>query len=242
MSSLYEPPSNHQVVHGRMKDSYTSMYQTLLSIIQAVALADLATSVAASYRQLTLLHWLMILITFVIVIVVFQVYWIQSAVWGWIPDIRDAAMPFIFGALELFLNHTIFLSMSLWFLGLAGIAGLGALGTVHLVWRASGEIENAELLNILKGYHQLFLLYYSGAAIISLLFAYICFMANFQASNGVQGTRGMLALSLILLIATSLIASSLLSNRYWHKALAYSRTGNSTRQRKKKRASVAKNE
>jgi len=80
----------------------------------------------------------------------------------------------------------------------------------------------------------LFLLYYSGAAIISLLFAYICFMANFQASNGVQGTRGLLALGLILLIAISLIASSLLSNRYWHKALAYARTGNTTRQKKER--------
>jgi len=96
-----------------MKDSFTSMYQTLLSIIQGVALADLATSVAVRYQQLTLLHWLMILTTFDILIVVFQVYWIQSAVWGWIPDIRDAAMPFVFGALELFLNHTIFLSMGL---------------------------------------------------------------------------------------------------------------------------------
>ena len=113
MRSLYEPAANHRVVHGRMKDSFTSMYQTLLSIIQGVALADLATSVAVRYQQLTLLHWLMILTTFDILIVVFQVYWIQSAVWGWIPDIRDAAMPFVFGALELFLNHTIFLSMGL---------------------------------------------------------------------------------------------------------------------------------
>jgi hypothetical protein len=80
MRSLYEPVANHRVVHGRMKASFTSMYQTLLSIIQGVALADLATSVAVRYQHLTLLHWLMILITFDILIVVFQVYWIQSAV------------------------------------------------------------------------------------------------------------------------------------------------------------------
>jgi len=149
MGTLYEPAANHRVVHGRMKDAFTSMYQTLLSIIQGVALADLATSVAARYQQLTLLHWLMILTTFDILIVVFQVYWIQSAVWGWIPDVRDAAIPFVSGALELFLNQTIFLNMGLWCLGLAGIAGMGALGTVHMVWRARGEIENTELLNLL---------------------------------------------------------------------------------------------
>ena len=242
MRSLYEPTANHRVVHGRMKNSFTSMYQTLLSIIQGVALADLATSVAARYQQLTLMHWLMILITFDILIVVFQVYWIQSAVWGWIPDVRDAAIPFVSGALELFLNHTIFLNMSLWFLGLAGIAGLGSLGTVHMVWRARGEIENTELLNLLKDHHQLFLLYYTGAAAVSLLFAYICFKANLQASYGVQGMQGMLALGLVLLIAIILLISSLISNRYWRKAVSYARTGNITRQKKKKRVSVAKNE
>ena len=233
MRPLYESAANHRVVHGRMKDSFTSMYQTLLSIIQGVALADLATSVAARYQQLTLLHWLMILTTFVILIVVFQVYWIQSTVWGWIPDIRDAAIPFVFGALELFLNHSIFLSMGLWFLGLTGIAGLGALGAVHMVWRARGEIENAELLNMLKGYHWLFLLYYTGEAVISLLFAYICFMANLQADARVEGMRGLMALGLVLLIVVILIATSLLSNRYWHKAVVYARTGNITRQKRK---------
>jgi hypothetical protein len=218
------------------------MYQTLLSIIQGVALADLATSVAARYQQLTLLHWLMILTTFDLLIVVFQVFWIQSAVWGWIPDVRDAAIPFVFGALELFLNHTIFLNLGLWFLGLAWIAGLGAFGTMHMVWRARGEIENTELLILLKSHHQLFLLYYTGAAVVSLLFAYICFMANLQANNGVQGIRGLLALGLVLLIAIGLVCSSLISNRYWRKALIYARSGNITQQKKKKRAIDAKNE
>lgn len=240
MRSLYEPAANHHLVHGRMKNSYTSMYQTILSIIQGVALADLATSVAARYQQLTLLHWLMILTTFVILIVVFQVYWIQSTVWGWIPDIRDAAIPFVFGALELFLNHAIFLSMGLWFAGLTGLAGLGALGTVHMVWRAHEESENEELLNMLRGHHLLFLLYFSGAAAISLLFAYICFMADLQADNGVQGMRGLLALGLVLLIAGILVISSLLSNSYWRRAIAYARTGNITRHKKKKSAPVAK--
>ena len=145
------PVKHHKVVHGRMKDSFTSMYQTILSIIQGVALADLATVVVAKYPQFTIVHWLMVLTTFFLLIVVFNVYSIQSAVWDWIPDIRDESIPFVFGALELFLNHTISLSMSLWFLGLAGISTLGALGTVHMVWRAHEENENEELLGLAQG-------------------------------------------------------------------------------------------
>src|ERR1700693_5664665 len=128
-----EPIKHHKVVHGRMKDSFTSMYQTILSIIQGVALADLAMFVVAKYPQFTVVHWLMVLTTFFMLIVIYSVYSIQAAVWDWIPDIRDASLPFVFGAFELFAIHAIALSMSLGFLGLAGISVLGAVGTVHLV-------------------------------------------------------------------------------------------------------------
>ena len=229
MRALYEPTDkpikHHKVVHGRMKDSFTSMYQTILSIIQGVALADLAAFVAAKYPQFSVVQWLMVLTTFCLFIVVFNVYSIQNAVWGWIPDVRDASLPFVFGALELFVNHTIAQSMSLWFIGLAGISALSAVGTVHLVWRAHEESENEELLGLLKDHHRLFLLYYVGAAALALLFAYICYAADLQASDGVQGMRGMLTFGLVLLIALSLDGSALVSNRYWRKAVTYARTG-----------------
>jgi len=220
-----EPIKHHQVVHGRMKDSFTSMYQTILSIIQGVALADLAMFVVAKYPQFTVVHWLMVLTTFFMFIVVFNVYSIQSAVWDWIPDIRDESIPFVFGALELFVNHAIALSTSLWFLGLAGISALGAVGTVHLMWRAHEESENTELLGLLRPHHRLFILNYIGGAALALLFAYICYVGNLQASDGVQGMRGLLTLGLVLLIAVSLDGSALVSNRYWRKAVMYARTG-----------------
>ncbi|HEX6480942.1 MAG TPA: hypothetical protein VF043_19040 [Ktedonobacteraceae bacterium] len=201
------------------------MYQTILSIIQGVALADLAGLVAAKYPQFTVVHWLMVLTTFFMLIIVYSVYSIQAAVWDWIPDIRDASIPFVFGAFELFVNHAIVLSMSLWFLGLAGISALGAVGTVHMVWRAHGESENEELLGLLRPHHRLFLLNYIGGAAIALLFACLCNTENLQASNGLQGMQGILAFGLVLLIALSLDGSALVSNMYWHKAVIYARTG-----------------
>jgi hypothetical protein len=229
MRALHEPTAEplkqHQVVHGRMKDSFMSMYQTILSIIQGVALADLAALVAAQYPQFTIVHWLMVLTTFFLHIVVYSVYSIQAVVWDWIPDIRDASLPFVFGALELFVTHAIALSMSLWFFGLAGISALGAVGSVHLVWRAQEESENEELLGLLRPHHRLFILNYSGGAALALLCAYICYIGNLQASDGLQGMPGKLTLGLVLLIAVSLDGSALVSNRYWRKAVLYARTG-----------------
>jgi hypothetical protein len=235
-----KPVKYHKVVHGRMKDSFTSMYQTILSIIQGVALADLATSVIAKYSQFTIVHWLMVLTTFFLIIVIFNVYSIQSAVWDWIPDIRDESIPFIFGAIELFLNHMISLSMSLWFLGLAGISALGAVGTIHMVWRASEESENAELLRLLKDHHSLFVLYYVVAAAIALLFAYVCYAMNLQASNEVQGMRGLLTVGLVLLIAIGLDGSAYVSNSYWRKAVIYARTGRVPNVHREKKHSFTK--
>ena len=117
------------------------------------------------------------------------------------------------------------MSMSLWFLGLAGISALGAVGTLHLVWRASEESENAELLRLLKNHHSLFVVYYVIAAAIALLFAYVCYAMNLQASNEIQGMRGLLTLSLVLLIAIGLDGSAFVSNSYWRKAVIYARTG-----------------
>ncbi|HEX6556000.1 MAG TPA: hypothetical protein VF026_24795 [Ktedonobacteraceae bacterium] len=201
------------------------MYQTILSIIQGVALADLATFVAAKYPQFTVVHWLMVLTTFFLLIVIYNVYSIQSAVWDWIPDIRDATIPFVFGALELVLNHAITLSLSLWFLGLAAISVLGAIGTVHMVWRAHEESENEELLGLLRPHHRLFILNYVGAAALALLFAYICYAADLQASAGIHGMWGLLTLGLVLLIAVGLDGSVLVSSMYWRKAVTYARTG-----------------
>ena len=126
---------------------------------------------------------------------------------------------FVFGALELFLNHAIMLSMSLWFAGLAAISALGAIGTVHLVLRAREESENAEMLRLFKAHHYLFFLYYVLSAAMALLFAYICFALNLSASSGVQGMRVLLAIVLVLLIAIGLDGSAYVSNRYWRKAV-----------------------
>src|SRR5213082_948135 len=125
MNYEFEPEPHHRVLNHRLNEAFTPTYLTILSIIQAVALTDLATIVAAEHKQFTVVHWLLALFTFCVLIIVWNVYTIQSTIWHWIPDMRDAAMPFMVGANELFLNHTITLGMSFWLLGLAGIAMMG---------------------------------------------------------------------------------------------------------------------
>jgi hypothetical protein len=222
MNYEFEPEPHHRVLHQRLNDAFTPTYLTILSIIQAVALTDLATVVAAEYRQFTVVNWLLALLTFSVLIIVWNVYTIQGTIWRWIPDVRDAAMPFMVGALELFLNHTITLGISIWLLGLATIAYMGAAGTWYMHWRARMEAGNGKLLHYLRRHHLLFALYYAGGATLMLLLAWV---------NRVEGwgvaERGqeVLAIGTALFVGASLGGAVIISHLYWSKAIVYARTG-----------------
>jgi len=56
MNSKLGPEPHYRVLHQRLNEAFTPTYLTILSIIQAVALTDLATVVAAEYRQFTVVH------------------------------------------------------------------------------------------------------------------------------------------------------------------------------------------
>lgn len=214
-----------QVLHRRMKDAFTPTYQTVLSIIQGVVLTDLAVIVANEHDHFTLIHWLLVLITFCMLIVVLYVYMIQSTIWNWIPGLRDATIPFIFGALELFINHAITASLSLWLLGLTAFSTLGTLGTWHMDRRAQEETEGARLLTCLRSHHLLFALYYGSCAILTLFFAGVTHVRGLEASMSIGEPQGLLTLSIVVFVGICLGGSVVVSNIYWHRAIIYARTG-----------------
>jgi hypothetical protein len=137
-----------------------------------------------------------------------------------------------FGALELFLNHTLALSLTAWLLGLAGISMMGVLGTWHIDWRAKMEAENMKLLSFLKDHHRLFAHYLLGNMVLLLLLAWVSYIAGFEASSGMQGTRGVLTVALVVLVAICLGGAVIIAHLYWHKAVKYARTGQVPRSRK----------
>jgi hypothetical protein len=222
MNYELEPEPHHRVLHHRLNDAFTPTYLTILSIIQAVALTDLATVVAAEYRQFTVVNWLLALLTFAVLIIVWNVYTIQGTIWRWIPDVRDAAMPFMVGALELFLNHAITLGISIWLLGLAGIATMGAVGTWYMHWRARTEAGNDQLLRYLRRHHLCFALYYAGGAALLLLLAWLNYVGGWGVAERGQGV---LAVSTALFVGACLGGAVIISHLYWSKAIVYARTG-----------------
>ncbi len=221
MHSTLEPEPHHWVLHHKMKDSFTPTYLTVLSVIQGVALADLALVVVAGYKQFTIVQWLLVVLTFATLITTWNQYIMQSTLWEWVPDIRDAAIPFTFGALELFLNHTIILSLSAWLFVLAVLAGLAVLATWYTGRRASKEAENAKMLSLFRSRPHLIVLSI-GWSVVLLLLAVASSVVSLEVSEGIQGV---VSLALVLLVAGGLGASQLMISRFWSKIVAYARTG-----------------
>ena len=224
MHTALEPPPHHRVLHHKMKDSFTPIYLTVLSVIQGVALADLASVVGAGYKQFTLVQWLLVVSTFAMLIIIWDAYMQQSLLWEWVPNIRDAAIPFAIGALELFLNHTIILSLSAWLFALALLSGMAALANWHVSRQASKEAENTKMLALL-GRQTRWIVLDIGWSVVLLLLAVASRVGSLEASEGIQGVRGVLSLALVLLVAGGLGASELMAIRSWSRVVTYARTG-----------------
>ena len=225
MPSVLEPEPHHRVLHYRLKDSFAPTYLTVLSVIQGVALADLASVVVAGYQQFTIVQWLLVVFTFVVLIIIWNQYAMQSSAVYWVPDFRDAAFPFLFGALELLLNHTIRLSVSAWLVVLAVIMSLGVLASWYSEVRAKEEDENAQLMSLLNRGLRLGMLYTLGISLLFLLLAVVSLVGSVEATDGVQTGRGILALGIVLLAGAGLCAYIFFNMRIRSQIVTYAHTG-----------------
>jgi hypothetical protein len=221
-----------RVMHRRLKESYGPTYLTLLSIIQGVALGDLASVVGSGHQHFTVVQWVLTLNTFGVLIIIWDVFSAQSVLWDWIPDVRDGSVLFVVGALELFLHHAIVATLSTWLIALSLIGLTGAIGTFHIRWRSSHEPENLELLRRLNGHIQAYTLYLIGGVGLFLLLAWLSFIGRLDAAAEAPGLRYILALGVALLTTAALGGSLLIFHTLWQQALAYARTNQGTIQRR----------
>ena len=226
MQPLSEPEPHHRLLHNKLKGSSASTYLTALSVIQGVALADLASIALAHYPQFTVGQWLLGVLSFVMLINIWDAYTTLSTLWNWIPDLRDAVIPFVFGALELFLNHAILLSLSAWLLAFALLTGMAALGNWYSGWRAQEEAENRRLLSLRSRWRRRFgVLYPLGSGLLVLLLAVLSRVGNLEATASLQTGRGVLALVITLVTGAGLGTYIFFTQRNWRQIVAYVRTG-----------------
>lgn len=225
MQAVREPQGHHLLVQQKLKDQFSPVYLTMLSVIQGVALADLALVVGTNYQQFTFTQWLLVLVAFGAVITTWNQYMMYIISLAWIPDLRDAIIPFVLGALEILLNHLIPLSFGGWLFAAALLSSWGALATWHTQRRAGQEAENLPLLNRVGRRLWLLRLYLFGISPFTLLLAVASTLGHVQARQELNTTTGVLALAMALLVVAITSGLFLVSVWYWQAVVTYARTG-----------------
>jgi hypothetical protein len=129
----------------QVKGSFSGSSLTLLSIIQAGALAELASVVAGNYSRFNIVQWLMAAVTFLLLVVVWDHLSRDAITFSWIPDFRDSALPFIIGAVELYMGFAVGVGIDAWMIGTVGLA-LAALAHLSYVrYRAEQAAESRRM-------------------------------------------------------------------------------------------------
>ncbi len=221
----HEP--EHLTLLQQLRGSSTTVYMTLLSILQGVALSDLASVVEANYTHFTLVHWLLVLSMLGLIVSVWHQILIDSISFDWVPDLGDAILPFGIGVLELLLNHLIPLSLGLWlFLLAAALCSLEVVGGALFVRRkAEQAIENTKLLSLLRRRQRPYLLHGISGVAVFLLLGLFSIVEGLSATDGLPGIRGLLATCIAALAVVWVTSLLFTSKGYWQAVVDYARTG-----------------
>jgi len=140
---------DHTRLYRQPRGSFATIYLTLLSIIQGVALADLASVVSSGYEHFTVVQWLLVPMNFFSISNVWNHFMADSISMEWIPRFSDAVLPFTFGAVELLLNHALLLGLAVWLIGMAA-AALEAGGAWFMDRKAAQETRDTHLVSLFR--------------------------------------------------------------------------------------------
>lgn len=209
----------------RLKGSYTSSSLTILSIIQGVALAALAAAVVSNYPRFTFAQWIMALVTFGVLVVVWNQITIDTVTWVQVSDYQGALVPFVVGALELFLTAAITINVSLWLFGSALLVAASSLGLARSSRLAKREPENGALLARVQGMRRSAQAYNALGIVLFVLPAIGSMVGWFGVLDGALGRPGTAVTLVAIVPGLWLLGWLWRSAWYWRKIVTFARTG-----------------
>jgi len=222
----YDMPSSddadgQRALLRRLKESATTTSLTLMSIVQGVALADLAGVVAAGYTHFSATQWLLVFPTFLLLIGAWNQVTMDTLAWVQVPDMLYAIIPFIVGAFELFINHSIRQSEQAWVIGVAVMVALSTLAIGLTERNAAQHAENASLFAYLKPMRKSGQRFNIVGTAVLLLLALASALGGFawvDRTSHLPGVGNFVAALIVTLFLLEFIRRHLL---YWRVVVAY---------------------
>jgi len=205
----------------RLKESATTTSLTLMSIVQGVALADLAGVVAGGYSHFSATQWLLVFPTFLLLIGAWNQVTMDTLAWVQVPDMFYAIIPFIVGAFELFLNHTLRQNEQAWLIGVAVMVTLSTLAIGLTNRGAASHAENTSLFAYLSPMRKSGKRYNLLGTVVLLLLALASALGGFawvDRATQLPGAANFVAGVVVTLFLLEFIRRHLL---YWRVVVAY---------------------
>jgi hypothetical protein len=162
-------------------------------------------------------QWGLVLLTFLILIIVWNHVTTDAMTWTWIPDFRDSAIPFLLGAFELFQAFAIVAGLGPWLFGMAAGATLAVLEFFHVGRQVRLGTPSAEMLRLFRRRSLSDLL--QGIVGIGL------FLALGAASVTIGDASAVLSWIAVLITALWLGAYVLRTTLYWRALVALAHSG-----------------
>jgi len=136
---------------ARAKDLFPSIYLTLVSIVQALALQELLSNafgrtVEATSGLALATHWLQVAGVFGTLLIVWHEYVLGVIRYRYVVGIQDSLIPFVLGVVEFGVIEATFSSgLAAWFVWQAAGLAIGVWIFAHQTQRARGDPENGDV-------------------------------------------------------------------------------------------------
>jgi len=130
--------------------NFTSVYLTIISIIQGSVFAYFSVVIADHYRELSFYQWSLTLSTAMLYVATWHEYIFTVSLVSWIPTIKDSIGPYALGAAEVALVHAVPEGLEAWSWAGVAFGVVAVLVIFHTNWRLSKDADdNKHILAIL---------------------------------------------------------------------------------------------
>jgi hypothetical protein len=200
----------------RAKELLPSLLLTLISIIQALALEVLWSSITSredlwAATETSVITWLQIAAVFQVIVLIWVYYAHLVMRLRWIPQLQDSIIPFAFGVGEFALAALLGpQSLHLWLYGLAAIFGFAQWATMSTFATARGDPENDWFFS---AFPQSRLIQHGPGAVTVGVFL---LLGGLVQSVGASGLLGFVAVGTANVVV---VLQLLLQRIYWRRSL-----------------------
>ena len=192
-----------------IKKTFSSVYLTLISIIQASLLGYFLFTFGGYFSDFTVVQWIVTFTTFLMIVTTWNEYMMGSMVFSWIPRLRDSLLPFSIGITELFVIRFITDEIYKWYIAITAFCFVGLLAFKNMYDNARRYPENNNpVLNSLDNWPKITLWWVFGLVLTFGLFSIISIFLDCEITQYVLSSLSALLFASFLFIGRV---------KYWHR-------------------------